>query len=164
MRTPFRIAVIGSGNTSQKVEEQAAEIGRHLAERGAILLSGGLGGVMEAACQGATQSGGLTVAFLPGLDANSANSSVQIPLPTGLGHARNLLVVTGAEAVIALDGSLGTLSEIALAAIHDRPVIGLNTWDLDSARTRGFQVETASSPQEAVLRALARAEEKRSDS
>ena len=126
---------------------QAQEVGRLLAENGATLICGGLGGVMAAACQGAAGAGGLTIGLLPGTDRTSANQWVSVAIPTGLGELRNGLVVRAAEAVIAVGGGYGTLSEVALALKAGTTVIGLGTWDIDG-------VERVDSPQGAVERAL----------
>ena len=133
----------------------AEEVGRLLAERGVILVCGGRGGVMEAACKGAKGAGGLTIGILPGHDRSQANPYVDIPIVTGLGWARNALVVKTAQAAIAVDGKYGTLSEIGCALPEGIPVVGLDTWTL----VRGGQVDpsiiVAHSPQEAVEKALA---------
>jgi uncharacterized protein (TIGR00725 family) len=109
----------------------AEPIGRLVAERGAVLVCGGLGGAMEAACRGAKQAGGTTVGILAGIDREDANPYVDIALPTGLGQARNAVVVRAADAVIAVGGGYGTLSEIALALRHGKPVIGVDTWEIE---------------------------------
>jgi uncharacterized protein (TIGR00725 family) len=113
-------------------EWPAAEaVGRELAARGAVLICGGLGGVMEAACRGAKQAGGLTVGILPGTDRAAANAFVEVAIPSGLGEARNALVVRAADALIAVGGGYGTLSEIALALKAGKRVAGLDSWDID---------------------------------
>ena len=155
------IAVVGGGQVTPAVEARAEAVGREIARAGAALLCGGLGGVMAAAARGAAQEGGLTIGLLPGRRSGDANPWIEIALPTGLGHGRNLLVATGADALVAVDGALGTLSEIALAGIGDLPVIGLGTWQLDPARTGDFHIEPASTPEEAVARALERATERK---
>ncbi len=104
-----------------------------MAESGAVLVCGGLGGVMEAACRGAHAGGGLTVGILPGRDRDEANPHVDIAIPTGMGEARNVLVVRCADAVVAVAGEYGTLSEIALALQAGIPVVGLDTWELGRA-------------------------------
>ena len=125
----------------------AEEVGRLLAQRGAVVVCGGLGGVMEAACRGARDAGGTTVGILPGLDRGAANPHVSVAVPTGLGEARNALVVRAADALIAVGGAYGTLSEIALALKAGKPVIGLGTWEIDG-------VERAERPETAVETAL----------
>ena len=144
------VGVIGPGEASASELEAAEAIGRGLADGGAIVVTGGLGGVMAAACHGASAAAGPTVGFLPGSDRASANEWVQIALPTGLGELRNGLVVRAADAVIAIGGAHGTLSEIALALKTGVPVIGLHTWDIEG-------IERVTSPGEAVDRALRRA-------
>lgn len=106
-------------------------MGRLLAERGAMVVCGGLGGTMEAACRGARAAGGTTLGLLPGLDRSAANEFVSVAVPTGLGEARNALVVRAADAVIALGGGYGTLSEIALALKAGKRVVGLETWEIE---------------------------------
>jgi uncharacterized protein (TIGR00725 family) len=106
-------------------------VGRELAARGAVLVCGGLGGVMEAACRGAKDAGGRTVGILPGTDRAAANPFVDAAIPTGLGEARNALVVRAADALIAVGGGYGTLSEIALALKAGKRVVGLDSWDIN---------------------------------
>ena len=121
------IAVIGGSQPSAEEARLAEEVGRELARQGATLVCGGLGGVMEAACRGASSVGGVTIGILPGDSPEAANPYVQIPIVTGMGYARNISVVKSAQAVIAVGGSYGTLSEIAHARQGGIPVIGLNT-------------------------------------
>jgi len=118
-------------------------VGRELGSRGVVLVCGGLGGVMEAACRGAKGAGGMTVGILPGSDRSDANQFVEVAIPTGLGEARNALVVRAADAVVAIGGGYGTLSEIALAVKGSKRVVGINTWDIEG-------VEPAGSPAAAV--------------
>jgi uncharacterized protein (TIGR00725 family) len=124
------VAVIGGGRCSEEVAQVAESVGRELARRGAALVCGGLGGVMKAACRGAKSEGGLTIGILPGFSHHDANPHVDIPIVTGMGEARNVIVVRTAQAVIAVDGEFGTLSEIAHALKLGIPVVGLNTWQL----------------------------------
>jgi uncharacterized protein (TIGR00725 family) len=125
------IAVVGPGRDVSGAElAQAEEAGAAIAAAGATLVCGGLGGVMEAACRGARSRGGLTVGLLPGTDREDANGWVVIALPTGLGEARNVLIVRAADAVVAVGGGWGTLSEIALAVRAGLPVIGVRTWEI----------------------------------
>ncbi len=154
---PILIAVVGSGEATPQEEAWAYEVGRRLAMAGAVVICGGHGGVMEAACRGAVEAGGLTIGILPGSRHQEANPYVRIPLPTGLGEARNALVVRAAHAVIAIGGEFGTLSEIALALKWGIPVIGLETWRLHRPGV-AVPLETASTPEEAVHRALAQAQ------
>ncbi len=150
-----RIAVCGAGVADALSYEQALQAGRLLAAAGAILLCGGLGGVMEAACRGAHEAGGLTVGILPGAQAGAANPYVDLPICTGMGQARNIILVLSADAMIAIAGEAGTLSEIALALKAGRPVIGLGTWRL--TRSDGLaeeRIHYAATPEEAVRWAL----------
>jgi uncharacterized protein (TIGR00725 family) len=128
------IAVVGPGRDAVESEiAQAEEAGAAIAAAGAILVCGGLGGVMEASCRGARSRGGLTVGILPGVDRADANGWVVLALPTGLGEGRNALVVRAAEAVVAIGGGWGTLSEIAFALRAGLPVLGVRTWELARA-------------------------------
>lgn len=144
------VAVVGPGEASAAQARAAEAVGRGLAESGAIVVCGGLGGVMAAACRGAQSAGGLSVGLLPGEDRDAANEWTAVAIPTGLGELRNGLVVRAADAVIAVGGAYGTLSEIAFALKTGVPVIGLNSWPIDG-------VEVVESPEEAVARALAEA-------
>ncbi len=148
------IAVIGASKASVSELQAAEEIGREIARRGAVLVCGGMGGVMEAACRGAETAGGITVGILPGDNRHSANSYVQIPVVTGIGYARNVAVVKSAQAAIAIGGSYGTLSEIAYALQSGIPVIGLNTWNISRNNTDKDHIVQAKSPTEAVNKAL----------
>jgi len=148
------IGVIGGGQCSKEEARQAEEVGRELARRGAILVCGGLGGIMRAACKGASSEGGTTVGILPGNSIQAANPYVQIPIVTGLGEARNVIVVKSAQAVIAIGGSYGTLSEIGHALKNGIPVIGLNTWSLSRNSRQDRSIIPAQSPTDAVDKAL----------
>jgi uncharacterized protein (TIGR00725 family) len=148
------IAVIGGGQPSAREARLAEEVGRELARQDAILVCGGLGGVMEAACKGAQSEGGMTIGILPGESRRAANPSVQIPIVTGMGYARNLAVVKSAQAVIAIGGSYGTLSEIGHALQSGIPVIGLNTWSLSQNGKQDNSIIPAQNPAEAVNKAL----------
>jgi len=138
------IAVIGPGEAGLGELAVAEEVGAAVASSGAGLVCGGLGGVMEAACRGARSGGGLTLGLLPGLDRDAANGWVVVAVPTGLGEARNALVVRAADAVVAIGGGWGTLSEIALALKSGAPVVGLDTWQpaLRDAPVDGVVVAT----------------------
>ncbi len=149
------IAVIGGGEPSAEEARLAEEVGRELARRDAILVCGGLGGVMEAACRGAQSEGGLTIGILPGESRRAANPYVQIPIVTAIGYARNVVVVKSAQAVIAVGGSYGTLSEISHALQSGIPVIGLNTWSLSKNGQQDTSIIPAQDPVEAVDKALA---------
>jgi uncharacterized protein (TIGR00725 family) len=120
---PLRIAVAGAGICGPDLMELAEEVGRAIAGEGAVLICGGLGGVMEGAARGAAAAGGLTVGILPGRDARNANPHILLPLPTGLGEARNVLVARTADALIAVGGEWGTLSEVAMARKCGVPVV-----------------------------------------
>lgn len=148
------IAVIGSGDCSPEEAGLAEEVGRELARNNVILICGGLGGVMEAACKGAASAGGVTIGILPGDIRQTANHYVQIPIITGLGEARNVIVVKSAQAVIAIGGSFGTLSEISHARQNKIPVIGLNTWELARNGRPDNSIITAQTPAEAINKAL----------
>jgi len=148
------IAVIGGSQCSKEEARLAEEVGRELALRGAILVCGGLGGIMKAACKGASSEGGTTIGILPGDNSRAANPYVQIPVVTGLGEARNVIVVKSVQAVIAIGGSYGTLSEISHALKNGIPVIGLNTWSLSRNGRQDKSIIPAQSPIEAVDKAL----------
>ncbi|NPA95334.1 MAG: TIGR00725 family protein [Thermodesulfobacteria bacterium] len=139
-----RIGIIGAGLCDEEIYELARQTGRLVGERGGIVLCGGLGGVMEAACQGAVEAGALTIGILPGFKASEANRYVKIPIVTGLSHARNVVLVRSSQALISIGGSHGTLSEIALGLKMWKPVIGLRTWE------NLKDVHYVSSPEEAV--------------
>jgi uncharacterized protein (TIGR00725 family) len=152
-----QIAVVGAGEAGAELLVAAEQVGARLAEAGAVLVCGGLGGVMEAACRGAREAGGLTVGLLPGTDRAAANPFVQVAIPTGMGEMRNALVVRAGEAVIAVGGGYGTLAEIGLALKARTPVVGIATWDLARPGWAVDEVEKVESPAEAVERALAHA-------
>lgn len=142
------IAVIGSGLEDDILNALAGQTGELIAEAGCVLINGGLGGVMAASAKGAKSKGGLTIGLLPGLDQTAANQYIDVPIPTGLGEMRNLLIVRSAAAVIAIGGGYGTLSEIALALKASKPVIGLQTWDVSP------DIQKAGDAAEAVRLAL----------
>lgn len=135
--------MVGPGEAGPEVLAAAESVGRLLGARGAVVVCGGLGGAMEAACRGAKEAGGTTVGLLPGLDRGDANPYVDVAVPTGLGEARNALVVRAADALVAIGGGYGTLSEIGLALRAGKRVVGLATWDIEG-------IEPVSSPEEAV--------------
>jgi uncharacterized protein (TIGR00725 family) len=143
-RTPY-VAVVGPGDASASELQAAEEVGAGLAAAGAVVVTGGLGGVMEAACRGARSRRGMTLGILPGEDRDAANGWVQVAVPTGLGELRNGLVVRSADALVAIGGGHGTLSEVALALRTGRPVVGLGTWEVHG-------VEQVSTPAEAIAR------------
>ena len=148
------ISVIGASQAQPEILVMAEEVGRELAKRGVTLVCGGLGGVMEAACRGAKAAGGSTVGILPGNDPQQANPWVDIPVCTGLGYARNVIVVRSGQAVISVGGAFGTLSEIGHALSEGIPVIGLNTWSLSQNGREDHSIILAQNPQEAVEKAL----------
>jgi uncharacterized protein (TIGR00725 family) len=143
-RTPY-VAVVGPGDASPQELHAAEEIGAGLAAAGAVVVTGGLGGVMEAACRGARSRRGRTLGILPGDDRDAANGWVEIAVATGLGELRNGLVVRAADAIVAVGGGHGTLSEVALALKLGRPVVGLGTWEVHG-------VDHVSTPAEAIDR------------
>jgi uncharacterized protein (TIGR00725 family) len=124
------VSVIGPGSADAEVVAAAEAVGRELARRGAVVVCGGLGGAMEAACRGARAEGGTTIGILPGTDRADANQWVSVAIPTGMGELRNGLVVRAGDAVVAVGGEFGTLSEIGFALKLGRPVVGLTTWEL----------------------------------
>lgn len=147
------VAVIGPGTAGARALQEAYEVGAGVARAGAVLVCGGLGGVMEAACRGAKSAGGTTVGILPGESREAANPHVDFAIPTGMGEARNVIVVRAADAVVAVSGGFGTLSEIALALRLEKPVVGLGTWDLAKDGV-ALELRRASGPEEAVALAL----------
>ena len=149
------IAIIGGSAPTAEEAAAAEAVGRALAEGGAVLICGGRGGVMEAACRGAKAAGGLTVGILPGPDRSEANPYVDIPIVTGIGLARNAIVARTAQAVVAVGGSYGTLSEIAFALQFGVPVVGLGTWEMRRAGHPPVPIVYAATPEEAAARALA---------
>jgi uncharacterized protein (TIGR00725 family) len=142
------IAVIGGGDCSKDICKLAEQVGERIAKAGAVLVCGGLGGVMEAASKGAKKQGGTTIGILPGIDKSQANPHIDFPIVTGLGEGRNLLVVRNSDAVIALPGEYGTLSEIAFCLKLGKPIIGLSAWDVSE------DIIKAQNPEEAVKIAL----------
>jgi uncharacterized protein (TIGR00725 family) len=124
------IAVIGAGRADKAILKIAEEVGRLIARKGAILICGGLGGVMEAASKGAKSEGGITIGILPQNHVKEANPSIDIPVATGFGQGRNVIIARTADAIIAVGGEYGTLSEIAFGLKMGKPVIGIGTWDI----------------------------------
>ncbi len=141
------MAVVGASNPTGEDLADAESVGRELAQRGAIVVCGGRGGVMAAASRGAADAGGTVLGILPGLDRSDANEWLTVSIPTGLGELRNGMVVRAAEVIIAIGGAYGTLSEIALGLQAGLRVFGLHTWAIDG-------IERAGSPREAVELAL----------
>ncbi len=148
------IGVIGGSAATPEEASLAEAVGRRLAEAGAILICGGQEGVMEAACRGAWEAGGLTIGVLPGTDRADANPYVSIPIVTGIGHARNIIIAYTAQAVIAIGGSYGTLSEIAYSLAFDTPVVGLRTWSMERESHVRVPVIRTTGPEDAVEQAL----------
>jgi hypothetical protein len=144
------IGVIGAGTATPAGYDKALRVGRLIAGAGAVLVCGGLGGIMEGACRGAREAGGLTLGILPGADAHSANPWVSLAVPTDLGHARNVVIAHTAEALIAVEGAYGTLSEMAIALKLGKPVVALDSWP---GLSGVMYVESA---EEAVARVLAK--------
>jgi uncharacterized protein (TIGR00725 family) len=154
MSRPVVIGVIGENDPPADVAALAEAVGAEIAAAGALLVCGGLGGVMTAACRGAHARGGITIGILPSSRREDANPYVTYAIPTGLGHARNILVARTAQAIIAVGGRFGTLSEIAFAKIEGIPVIGLQTWELKREGMREDPIQRARDPKEAVAMAL----------
>jgi uncharacterized protein (TIGR00725 family) len=152
------VAVCGASEPDPQQRELAREVGRRLAEAGSVVLCGGLGGVMDAAARGCEAAGGTSVGILPGEDRGHASAHLTVRIATGLGEARNAIVARAADAVIAVGGEFGTLSEIALALKMGKPVVGLGTWSLDLEGLPGDPLQRASDPADAVARALEAAE------
>lgn len=146
---PLRIAICGGAQPDDVQERYAEEIGARVAEAGAVVVCGGRGGCMEAAARGAYERGGVTIGVLPGRDAHDANEYITYPLPTGLGEARDVLVVTFADAVIGIGGEWGTMAEVAFAMKLERPVVLLQP-----TLARDMDLPTAETPEDAVRQAL----------
>lgn len=147
LKKKIRIGVIGGSKPDTKSRQVAFNVGQLIAEKGAILICGGLSGVMEASSRGAKQAGGLTIGILPGNSPQDANPYIDIAIATGLGYSRNSLVAMNSDVIIAVDGQYGTLTEIAYGRIYGKKIIGLGTWDIEG-------VIKAESAEEAVNMAL----------
>lgn len=141
------IGIIGSSNPTPEEDLLAQEVGQRLAREGITIICGGLGGVMEVSSRGAKLAGGLTIGILPGNSRKDANPYIDIPIPTGIGEARNLIIIRSSPSVIAIGGGYGTLSEIAFALKLGVPVIGLKTWEIEGI----IKAETA---EDAVKKAI----------
>lgn len=148
------VAVIGASRGSAEELEAAEAVGRGLAQAGALVVCGGRGGVMEAACRGAAQAGGTTIGLLPGTGREEANEWVTVAIPTGLGELRNGLVVRAADVLVAVGGAFGTLSEIALALQAGKPVLGVGTWHIDGIEAQPGAAQAVSRALELATRAL----------
>ena len=151
---PVYVAVCGAGEASAEMAEQAEEIGRLLARSGAVVVCGGLGGVMEAAARGAAEEGGTSLGILPGIGREDGNLHLTLSIPTGMGEMRNTLIVRAADVLIAVGGEFGTLSEVAFALKTGVPVVGLGTWELAKAGQPVDAFPRAASAEEAVEEAL----------
>jgi uncharacterized protein (TIGR00725 family) len=148
IKSKIFIGVIGGSDCSNDVYKLAQEVGERIAKAGAVLVCGGLGGVMEAACKGAKKAGGTTIGILPGIDKSQANSYIDFPIVTGLEEGRNLLVIRNSDVIIALPGEYGTLSEIAFCLKLGKPIVGLSTWNVSE------NIIKAKNPEEAIRIAL----------
>jgi uncharacterized protein (TIGR00725 family) len=148
------IAVIGGDPAPLWALDHAKAIGREIARRGHVLICGGRGGVMEAACKGASEADGLTIGVLPDSDRSEMNPYVQIPIVSGIGRARNLTIALTADAIIAVDGGYGTLSEVAFGLQHGKPIAGLGTWRLESDGADEAPIFRAEDPVAAVTWAI----------
>jgi len=155
MRDKKYISVCCAATPSERESRLAFEVGREIARQGAVLVCGGLGGSMEAACRGAKEEGGITIGIIPTYDKGDANCWVDIVIPTGLGHARNNLVVATGDAVIGVGGGWGTLSELSIAVKMGKPVVVLDGWSVTSPQEGLSGFIKASSPKQAVVTALA---------
>ena len=142
------IAIIGAGKCSKKLREMAADVGRHIAENGGVVVCGGLGGVMEGAARGAKEAGGTVIGIIPSDNKNDANEFIDYVIPTGFGEGRNVVIVRTADAIIALPGKYGTLSEMALALHAGKPLVSVSAWKL------GDEVKQVDDPIEAAKLAL----------
>jgi len=152
--SPIYVAVCGPGIATPDEEAWAEEIGRLLARAGAVVVCGGVSGVMDAVARGVEGEGGTSIGILPGPDRGEASPHLTHSIPTGMGEGRNALVARAADVLIAVSGEFGTLSEIALALKMDIPVVGLHSWDLQRRGEAVAGIRAATSPREAVAAAL----------
>ena len=148
------VSVIGASNPTSHAKQLALQVGRELAIRGAIIVCGGLSGIMESVSEGAKSAGGTTIGILPGVDHIEANKWIDIPICTGVGYARNVIVVLSGRVVIAIDGAYGTLSEIAHALSMNIPVVGIDTWKFSINGNADHRIVIAENPVDAVEKAL----------
>ena len=146
-RQSIRVGVIGGASPRPEFLDKAKKIGRLIAEKGALLVCGGLSGVMEAAARGVSEAGGLSIGILPGGSIRDANPYIDVPVATAMGYSRNMLVVINSDVLIAVDGEYGTLSEIAYGRVYGKRIIGIGTWDIPG-------IIKAETPEEAVRLAL----------
>lgn len=151
----IKIGVIGGENPKGEILNLAYEVGKEIGKNNCMLICGGLSGIMEYASKGAKEEGGLTIGILPGTNKASCNRYVDIPIVTGIGYARNLVVVLSSDVIIAIDGSYGTLSEIAYALQFKKPIIGLYTWNFQYELEPEIPIIRADSPKSAVSLAMA---------
>lgn len=154
MINSYFIAVIGGSQVSRKIYNIAYKVGYEIAKNNAILINGGLSGVMEASSRGAKDNGGLTVGILPGKDKKDANDYVDIPVATGIGEARNVIIINMADGIIAIDGEYGTLSELAFAMKKEKPIVGIDTFDFK-------KISRVNSPEIAVKKLIEMIERKK---
>ena len=150
LRKKIKIAVIGGSSVLPYVAKQAYDTGLFIAKSGAILVCGGLGGVMLEAAKGAKDAGGITIGILPGNDYKQANPYIDIAIATGFGHARNIAIIQSSDGAIAIDGNFGTLSEISFGFISNIPLVGIETWRLWNPEGTEIQIKNFNVPQEAV--------------
>lgn len=147
LRNMFRIGVIGGSEINNRIYRIAYDVGKEIAKNGCIVVCGGLGGVMEAVSKGAKENGGFTIGILPGTQIEDANPYIDLPIPTGISYARNMIVILNSDVIIAIDGKFGTLSEISYANIFGKKVIGIETWEIEG-------VEKAENAEDAVRKAI----------
>jgi hypothetical protein len=164
MTRELYIAVVGPSAATPSEHALGERVGRLIAQAGAVLVCGGLGGLMEAAAGGCADAGGTSIGILPTIDRAEANPYLTVAIATGMGEARNAIVARTADAVIAVGGEYGTLSEIALALKMDKPVVGLGTWELSKAGAHVDAFVEATTPEDAVATAIAAAELARTSS
>ncbi len=148
------VAVVGAGTSDEDLQRVAEAVGRGLGERGAVMLCGGLSGVMEAVCRGCRAAGGTSIGILPGDARSDANDFVDVAIATGMGEMRNALIVRAADVVVALGGEYGTLSEVAFALKTGRPVVGYDTWELRKSGGADDGIVRVGSADDAVAAAL----------
>jgi uncharacterized protein (TIGR00725 family) len=151
MSMPAYVAVIGASNATEWELSTAERMGRLLADAGCVLVCGGLGGVMDAAARGSAAGGGVSIGILPGDDRVDASRHLTVAIATGFGEARNAIVARSADAVVAVGGEFGTLSEIALALKMGTPVIGVGTWELGRDDLAKDPIVRAETPEEALM-------------
>ncbi len=152
---PLIIGVIGGANVNDEIYDQAVQVGKLIAESGATLICGGLSGVMEGACKGVFEAGGMTIGIIPGMQRDDANPYVRLPIVTGMAQARNFIIVRTAYALVAIDGSYGTLSEIGGGMNVGTPIVSLGSWDVPNAGEVSTELFfKADSPEAAVAKAL----------